>query len=193
MSKFLNISTDNTLGGNSAADDVVSSQKAIKDYIDGHSGTWGSITGTLSNQTDLQNALDAKQDEISQQTSAPSNPSDGDLWIDTDETPGGSINLSDLGDTTITTPTNGQVLTYDNSTSKWVNSNIPTELPSITGNANKILSVNAGATGVEWITNSGGGASVPTPTLADAGKLLSVDSNGDYVLVTIVNSENVAY
>lgn len=28
------------------------------------SATWGNITGTLSNQTDLQNALDAKQDDI---------------------------------------------------------------------------------------------------------------------------------
>lgn len=30
----------------------------------GGGGTWGSITGTLSAQTDLQNALDAKQDDI---------------------------------------------------------------------------------------------------------------------------------
>jgi len=30
----------------------------------GGGGTWGSITGTLSNQTDLQNALDAKQDVL---------------------------------------------------------------------------------------------------------------------------------
>ena len=33
-SKFLNISTDNTLGGNSPSNEVVSSQKAIKEYID---------------------------------------------------------------------------------------------------------------------------------------------------------------
>lgn len=30
----------------------------------GGGGIWGSITGTLSNQTDLQNALDAKQDDL---------------------------------------------------------------------------------------------------------------------------------
>ena len=35
MSKFLNISTDNTLGGSSASDDIVASQKAVKDYVDG--------------------------------------------------------------------------------------------------------------------------------------------------------------
>lgn len=34
MTKFLNISTDNTLGGNSASDETVSSQKAIKEYVD---------------------------------------------------------------------------------------------------------------------------------------------------------------
>jgi len=38
MTKFLNISVDDTLGGNSASDEVVSSQKALKTYIDNHSG-----------------------------------------------------------------------------------------------------------------------------------------------------------
>lgn len=97
-SKFLNISTDTTLGGSSASDSTVSSQKAIKAYVDGKqtlSGltdvtisnptagqnltydatnqvwkntstsatvAWGGITGTMSDQTDLKNALDAKYD-----------------------------------------------------------------------------------------------------------------------------------
>lgn len=39
MTKFLNISTDNTLGGNSPSDETVSSQKAIKSYVDNH-GSW---------------------------------------------------------------------------------------------------------------------------------------------------------
>ena len=42
MTKFLNISTDNTLGGNSPSDVAVSSQKAVKEYIDAHSGGGGS-------------------------------------------------------------------------------------------------------------------------------------------------------
>ena len=91
--KFLNISTDNTLGGNSPSDEIVSSQKAIKTKIDTKqdtlvSGTniktvngvsilgsgditisssvdWGYIGGTLSDQTDLKNALDGKQATIS--------------------------------------------------------------------------------------------------------------------------------
>lgn len=97
MTKFLGISTDNTLGGDNTSDVVVSSQKAIKAFVEGKvsvkqdtliSGTniktingtsilgsgdistagaasWGNIGGTLSNQTDLQNALNAKQNTIS--------------------------------------------------------------------------------------------------------------------------------
>lgn len=34
---------------------------------------------------------------------------------------------------------------------------------------------------------------IPTPTQADSGKLLSVDASGNYELITIVNSENIAY
>ena len=66
MTKFLNISTDTTLGGNSPSDETVSSQKALKTYIDAHSSgspSWGSITGTLSNQTDLQTALNGKAND----------------------------------------------------------------------------------------------------------------------------------
>lgn len=39
MTKFLNISTDNTLGGSSASDVLVASQKAVKDYVDLHGGS----------------------------------------------------------------------------------------------------------------------------------------------------------
>ena len=38
MTKFLGISVDDTLGGNSPSDAVVSSQKAVKKYIDDHGG-----------------------------------------------------------------------------------------------------------------------------------------------------------
>lgn len=55
---------DTTLGGNNASDYIIPSQKAIKSYVDNQSGgtapEWGNISGTLSNQTDLQNALNEK-------------------------------------------------------------------------------------------------------------------------------------
>lgn len=43
-SKFLNLSTDDTLGGNSPSNDVAVSQKSIKKYIDDHSGGGGSVS-----------------------------------------------------------------------------------------------------------------------------------------------------
>lgn len=49
MSKFLNISTDNTLGGNNASNDVVSSQKAVKDFVDNRKDNL-SITNNANNQ-----------------------------------------------------------------------------------------------------------------------------------------------
>ena len=61
------LSTDATLGGNNPSDIISPSEKAIKTYVDNHAGggsEWGSITGTLSDQTDLQNALNEKQDQL---------------------------------------------------------------------------------------------------------------------------------
>lgn len=51
MTKFLNISIDTTLGGDSPADDVVSSQKAIKTYIDNQGG--GGTTYTAGTGIDI--------------------------------------------------------------------------------------------------------------------------------------------
>lgn len=60
MTKFLNISTDNTLGGASPSDETVSSQKAIKEYVDGQDAgfvtlsTSQTITGLKSFNTDIE-------------------------------------------------------------------------------------------------------------------------------------------
>lgn len=64
-SKFLNISTDTTLGGSSASDDTVSSQKAVKSYIDSQTGTapsFSNITGQPTDNANLAAAFDAKYD-----------------------------------------------------------------------------------------------------------------------------------
>ena len=63
MTKFLNISTDNTLGGNSPSDVAVSSQKAVKEYVDSQSGAapaFANITGQPTDNTNLASALNAK-------------------------------------------------------------------------------------------------------------------------------------
>lgn len=46
---------------------------------------------------------------------------------------GGASTLSDMLDVALSSPSNGQVLTYDNATGKWVNAAVPT--PSMTGYA----------------------------------------------------------
>lgn len=51
MTKFLNVSTDNTLGGNSPSDQVVSSQKAIKQFIADNTAPAGSYVTTNTAQT----------------------------------------------------------------------------------------------------------------------------------------------
>ena len=64
-SNFYNLDTDNTLGGNSASDKKVPSQKAVKDYVDAHSTgspSFASITGQPTDNTNLANALAAKED-----------------------------------------------------------------------------------------------------------------------------------
>ena len=50
--KFLNISTDNTLGGNSPSDVIVSSQKAIKEYVDSQGGGGGYHPGLFAHEWD---------------------------------------------------------------------------------------------------------------------------------------------
>ena len=56
MTKFLNISTDNTLGGNSPSDDVVSSQKAIKTALNAKANSADLATvATSGSYNDLSN------------------------------------------------------------------------------------------------------------------------------------------
>lgn len=89
-SRFLNLDTDGTLSANS--DTIVPSQKAIKTYVDNHSGgiTWGNITGTLSNQTDLQSELNKKFE-------LPSQTGQSGKFLTTDGTDAswGDINIPD--------------------------------------------------------------------------------------------------
>ena len=54
------LSGDEIIGASKDGDAVSLTAQQIAD-LGGGGGTWGSITGTLSNQTDLQSALDAKQ------------------------------------------------------------------------------------------------------------------------------------
>ena len=50
-SKFLNVSTDDTLGGSSASDSAVPSQKAVKGYVDSHQVSAGVTIDTTQTIT----------------------------------------------------------------------------------------------------------------------------------------------
>ena len=56
MTKFLNISTDNTLGGSSPSDETVSSQKAVKEYVDNNTAPAGNYVTTDTIQSINQSA-----------------------------------------------------------------------------------------------------------------------------------------
>ena len=68
---------------------------------------------------------------------------------------------------------NGKFLKSNGYYGYW--EDVPTELPTVTGNAGKVLTVNSGATGVEWADAQGG---LPSSTGWDSGKVLTVDSQG---------------
>ena len=64
-SQFLNVDIDNTLGGSSASDKKVPSQKAVKDYVDAHSTgspSFANITGQPTDNAALASALGDKED-----------------------------------------------------------------------------------------------------------------------------------
>lgn len=71
MTKFLNISTDNTLGGNSPSDQVVSSQKAIKDYVDTHGGA--SAVTSVNGRTGAVTGLEETSNKVTSVSSASTN------------------------------------------------------------------------------------------------------------------------
>ena len=74
----------------------------------------------------------------------------------------------------VTSGDNGKVLkaTYSNGAGSFGWDTAPSELPSVTGNAGKLLAVNSGATGVEWINAP---TELPSVT-GNAGKILAVNS-----------------
>ena len=62
-SKFLNLDTDNTLGGASASNEKVASQKAVKEYVDSSVGSpsFANIQGSPSDNAALASDLGDKE------------------------------------------------------------------------------------------------------------------------------------
>lgn len=101
--KHFDLDTDVLLGGENSSDITIASQKATKSYIDTKNS--------------------AKQDKLT----AGQNIKIENNVISVD---GISAELSELSDTTITNPTNGQGLLYNGTTEKWENKTI--DIPSKT-------------------------------------------------------------
>jgi len=154
--------------------------------VSGGSGTWGSITGTLSNQTDLQNALDAKQATLVSGTNIKTINSTS-LLGSGNITISGSVADGDKGD--ITVSGSGATWTIDNdavTTAKILNSNVT--LGKIEDIAtNHFLGRHAGGSGAvqqvsasqaRTILNVEDGADVTDAVnVASAGATMNTDTN----------------
>lgn len=146
----------------------------------GGAGTWGSITGTLSDQTDLQNALDAKFN-VPTGTTSQYVRGDGSLAtfpdvLDTNKLRGVSL------DATVGSPTDGKILVYRTAGSDWVLEDKPTS----TGNPawGDITGTLASQTDLQNALDDKqdeiSGASLSTATVASDDKVLIQDtSDGD--------------
>ena len=109
--KHFDLDTDILLGGEHSSDITIASQKATKSYID--------------------TKLTDKQDKLTAGTNI---TIDGNTISATVET---AENLSELSDVHITSPSNGQALTFNSTNSKWENTqiNVPTKTSDLTNDS----------------------------------------------------------
>lgn len=83
---------------------------------------------------------------------------------------GGSTTLAGLDDTNISNPSGKQLLTYDSSTSKWVNEDPPKEIPAQSGNSGYFLTTD-GST-LSWASTK----ELPSQT-NNSGKFLTTNGS----------------
>lgn len=135
----------------------------------GGSVAWGAITGTLSNQIDLQNALDLKADISSLGAVAFSND-----YNDLDNLPTIPTELNDLTDVNVSSPNDGDTLIYFSGGSEFKNQPLATvattgdytdliNQPSIPTNLDDLADVNAPSptngqvlsyNGTQWVNST---------------------------------------
>ena len=120
----------------------------LPDYPNG--GVWGNITGTLSNQTDLQNALNAKQDALQTQTAYTTKGSATKVPQITTNSLGQVTGITEVTitqpsvyDGTLTIQKNGTTVatfTANQSTNATANISVPTNLDEIADGSSRKLS-----------------------------------------------------
>lgn len=172
---------DTTLGGNNASDYIIPSQKAIKSYVDNTSGgsapVWGNITGTLSDQTDLQSALDDKQDVLGYTPVNPSSLATVATSGDYDDLINKPTIPSEVTESTVS----GWGFTKNTGTVTSVNNVSPV-------NGNVTLSIPAAQVNSDWNASSGVAQILNKPTLGT----MAAESASDYTptssLATVATS-----
>ncbi len=143
----------------------------VPDDVTAGSTAWGSITGTLSNQTDLQNELDAK--------------------VSAD----GSIDTHNDVDTTTAAPTSGQALVWDGS--NWVPDDVGGGSGLPAGADTQIQYNNSGAFGASANLTYDGALNVKGTGTTSATNTLALTNSSDVNLLTMnddgtFNGKNLA-
>lgn len=152
MTKFLNISTDNTLGGNSPSDAVVSSQKAIKTALNAKANSADLATvATSGSYNDLSNKPTIPAAQVNSDWNANSGVARilNKPTLATVATSGSYADLSNkptiptVNNATLTIQKNGttvQTFTANQSTNATANISVPTKTSEITNNSGFITS-----------------------------------------------------
>ncbi len=129
----------------------------------------GSITNVLIADNTIQEikldpAVQAKLNQTAPVTSVASKT--GDV----------TLGLTDLTNTTITTPTNGQVLTYDSTTSKWKNQAVPSAPVTSVASKTGVVTLIKDDVGLDNVDNTSDATkNAATATLTN--KTIDADSN----------------
>lgn len=163
---------------------VNSGATGLEWYTPSSGVAWGSITGTLSDQTDLQNELDDKEDSISAGTTGQYWRGDKS-WQTLNKAAVGLGNVDNTSDmskpvsTAMTTALSGKANTSHNHNASNITAGTlvvargGTGLSTL-GSANQVLRVNSGGTALEYATISTGGVwGSITGTLSDQTDLQS--------------------
>lgn len=163
-------------------------------------GTWGSITGTLSSQTDLQSALDAKVSSVSGTVNRITSTGGATPVIDISASYVGQVSITTLGTVTIGTLSTGAVIggvtmTLGSDASYDIyyrnSSGVLTRLAN--GTTGQVLTATT-SNAPSWMAASGGsGITIGTTTITSgADTKVLFDNAGVVGEYTITGSGNVA-